>query len=280
MDPVEIQTTITLSRVAAGAIPFGVAVARVGIESVDIYGKGTHVLEDGTGVWTPSANVTATNPATGLDGETAVFLEIATGFTTGIVAYRTTPTANLVLSLDTFWGLLIKASINVAAGVLTINVDEGAALATAPQPSNIPALVAGEWTYVQVAITGATTTRDTANSFGIVAVSDPAIVDLTIQRVTTNLAAYYNIAGIVKNDEARDDNISKQYDELTIIGAGHANPVVDDAFTCVAEQPVYFVPGTGVVSTTKIATAGITGIRSANATQDQTTAGKQTGVRF
>ncbi len=261
MDPVEIEATTHLSRVAAGNVPFDRAVERYAADKVVVFGGAT--LVDACEVaWTPSANVTASVVAGIKDNCTK--LVVAGGFTTGLVAYRDLPAA-LDLSAIANGNLLIKPSIAVAAGVLQIGVDETAAMAGSPQYSDIPALEAGKWHYISVPFTGAVSTRDAVVSIGLNAVSDPGALDIYVDEVRAG-AQFYDIAGIANDDVADEDDIAAAGLDVLILN-GRNKAELATGITCVAEQPLYPVPGDGTFTTEEIVYAG----RQVRALEDQAT---------
>lgn len=62
-----------------------------------------------------------------------------------------------------FW---IKSSVTIAAGAITILIDDTASVASALETLNVPALVADQWTFVRVALTAPELLTDII-SFGI-----------------------------------------------------------------------------------------------------------------
>lgn len=273
MDPVEIQTSIVLSRIAAGDIPFGRAVERAGANGeISVYG-GAYPLEDGSGAWTAEAEVTRTNPAGTFD-TSMLKLAITNTFTTGVIA--SLDIAAMDMSIYEGISILIKPSIDVAAGVLQFGVSETAALGGSPILLDLPAMEAGKWYYVSATFTGVAGDRDAVLSFGLNAASDPgAAIDLYVQFMGLG-AKTYDIAGFAKDDQAKEGDEAEQYDDVKVLAAGHINADLATGITCVAEQQLYPIPGTGLLHTTEIVTGG----REVSATEDQATPGGRVGVRL
>lgn len=97
--------------------------------------------------WTASANVTATAIGTTYrEGTNAASLVIASGFTTGLVAYRAT--GALDLSAYEQISFLIRASGTIAASTLTLTLCSDAAGVTAVHTVPIPALPSSSWCAV------------------------------------------------------------------------------------------------------------------------------------
>jgi hypothetical protein len=97
--------------------------------------------------WTASANVTATaQSTTWREGTNAASLVIASGFTTGLIAYRATGALNL--SAYKQISFLIRANSSIAANTLTLTLCSDAAGVTAVHTVPIPALPTGHWLAV------------------------------------------------------------------------------------------------------------------------------------
>lgn len=272
MDPVEIQTNIVLSRIAAGAIPFGRAVERASDDGKISVRGGAYTLEDGSGAWTPEANVTRTNP-TGAFSTNMVKLACGAGFTTGIIA--SLDISAMDMSGYEAIGILIKCDKNRAAGDDILAVAEATGLASARVDMDMPALVAGEWTYVSLPFTGLATARDAVLSYGLVAVTSAVSTVFDVQFIGLG-ATTYGTAGFAKDDQAKEGDEAEENDTVTVLAAGHMNVPLAAGVTCVAEQPLYVVPGTGKLTTTEIASND----RPITATEDQSTAGGMVGVRL
>lgn len=271
MKTTDIQTSIILSRTANGIVDFARAVERYADKTYTVYG-GERSLDDGSGAWAPAADVLRTNPA-GLFDTSMIKLEVQTAFTTGVVA--SLDITSLDLSGDGAMNILIKPSIDVAAGVLEAAVSETIALGGSPVLMDIPAMEAGKWYYFSLAFTGITSARDAVLSYGLNANSDPGVVDIYVQSVRTG-AKTYGMAGFLNDDRAVEDDKSAQYMVNEILAAGHILGELAAGVTCVAEQPLYAVPGTGKLNTLEIVSVN----RPINATEDQATAAGRVGVRF
>jgi hypothetical protein len=270
MDPVEIQTSVVLSRVASETIPFDRAVERSGVGTAGLFGGAT-LLDAMEAAWTPKTNVTVTTPA-GVKANCNK-MAIASGFTTGLVATQDFAAA-VDLSADNYMNFLIKASIAVTAGVLQIGVSETAVMGGSPNLTDIPALAADQWYYISLAYTGAGSTRNATLSVGINAVSDPGTVDVYLDEVRSSPVQFLGIAGFADDDEAVEDDQAVLYDNVKILARGHILAELAAGITCVAEQKLFPIPGLGSLTTIDISMDGPT-IR---ASEDQATAAGRVGV--
>ena len=130
--------------------------------------------------WTASANVTATaQSGTSREGTNAASLSIASGFTTGLVAYH-------AMSATDFSGykqisLLVRTNAGLAASVLSLNLCSDAAGATPVNTIAIPAITAGNWTAV-VVDTGAAL-GSSIQSVSISAASDPGTITVYLDNI-------------------------------------------------------------------------------------------------
>jgi len=257
---------------AAAAIAFRDAVERRGAKTV-----GKHmekIIDDCQVAWAPAANVTATaDTAARKVNAKGTKLVIAAGFITGLVATR--DFASIDLSGSRYIGFWIKSDIPVAANVLQLVLDETAACATPDETLNIPALAAGVWRYIIVAVTGAGTTRDATISIGINAASYPGAATLFIDDIRAG-NEYLGVA-----DEMQDKDAYAQYDPVHIIDQGKAE--VGLAGTALSGQ--YLEPvGNGKLAVSTNGIAGQDGMKTINsrmvAVEDQTTENGTVPVRM
>jgi hypothetical protein len=248
---------------AAAAIAFRDAVERRGIKTV-----GKHmekIIDDCQVAWAAAANVTATaDIAARKVNAKGTKLVIAAGFITGLVATR--DFASIDLSGSRYIGFWIKSDIPVAANVLQLVLDETAACASPDETLNIPALAAGVWRYIIVAVTGAGTTRDATISIGINAASDPGAATLFIDDIRAG-NEYLGVA-----DEMQDKDAYSQYDPVHIIDQGKSE--VGLAGTALSGQ--YLEPvGNGKLAVSTNGVAGQDGMKTINsrmvAVEDQAT---------
>ena len=248
---------------AVAAIAFRDAVERRGVKTV-----GKHmekIIDDCQVAWAAAANVTATaDIAARKVNAKGTKLVIAAGFITGLVATR--DFASIDLSGSRYIGFWIKSDIPVAANVLQLVLDETAACATPDETLNIPALAAGVWRYIIVAVTGAGTTRDATISVGINAASDPGAATLFIDDIRAG-NEYLGVA-----DEMQDKDAYAQYDPVHIIDQGKAE--VGLAGTALSGQ--YLEPvGNGKLAVSTNGIAGQDGMKTINsravAVEDQAT---------
>jgi hypothetical protein len=147
----------------------------------------THTVDNADAAWTASANVTATvSTATYRQGSGSASLAIASGFTTGIVAYR-----SLGSTVD-FSGyqqlsFLVRASASVAANVLSLRLCSDTAGSTVVNTVNLPALAANDWNKV-VVDTGSAL-GSAIQSVSLSAASDPGTVTVFLDNIVACKAA-------------------------------------------------------------------------------------------
>ncbi len=198
---------------AAAVIAFRDAVERRGAITI-----GKHmekIIDDCQAAWAAAVNVTATAEAAARKvNAKGAKLVIAAGFTTGLVATR--DFAAIDLSGYKYIGFWIKSDIPVPANVLQLVLDETAACASPDETLKLPALAAGVWRYVRLAVTGAGTARDAAISVGINAASDPGAATLFVDDIRAG-NEYLGVA-----DEMQDKDAYAQHDPVHIIDQGKA----------------------------------------------------------
>lgn len=130
--------------------------------------------------WTASANVTATaQSTTQREGTNAASLAIASGFTTGLVAYH-------AMSATDFSGykqisFLVRTNAALAASVLSLNLCSDAAGATPVNTVAIPAITSGYWTAVVVDTAAAL--GASIQSVSISAASDPGTITVFLDNI-------------------------------------------------------------------------------------------------
>lgn len=284
MEAVEIETCITLSRVAAGDIPFGAPVERYAAKTAKIYGG--EVISECNALWTAGhANVTVSVQTAAFDiwEDAAPYMVraacAAVPDTTNVMYTSFTATD---MSGDSYFYVLARSSVALTAGDIDFGTDETAAFAS-PQLTACPAMAANTWYMLQLAWTGTTADRNAVICFGCYNSSGGAWTgNLDIQYVGrgNNL---YGILGFAKDDQVSihdTDNDPTEtyeaYDDVTVLAAGHINADLIKGATCVSGQPLYIVPGCGKLATTQIVDAN----RTITATEDQTVSGGRVGVRI
>jgi hypothetical protein len=283
MQKVDIETSITLSRVAAHAIPFGRAVERYAAKTAKIYGGET--IDDCQAAFTAGTGDTVVSV------ETAAF-DIFEGTLPKMNRFTVTALANTGkiatnscaatdMSGDLYVYMLIKTSVAfTTAGHLKFAIAEDALIAT-PRDVDVPIMAADAWYYFQLAFTGTTAERDAVISYGFRNHSGGAWTGVIDVQYLGRGNALYHPLGFVSNDQINIHGNSDasyeaaQYDDMTIIAAGHANPYLIKGATCVAGQRLYLAPK-GKLATTAISSDN----RPIHATEDQATAGGQVGVRL
>lgn len=237
---------------AAAAIAFRDAVERRGAVTV-----GKHmekIIDDCQAAWAAAANVTATAEAAAKKvNAKGAKLVIAAAFATGLVATRDFAASDL--SGHKYIGFWIKSDIAVGANVLQLVLDETAACASPDETLNIPALAAGVWRYVRLAVTGAGAARDAIISVGINAASDPGAATLFVDDIRAG-NEYLGVA-----DEMQDKDAYAPYDPVHIIDQGKAE--VGLAGTALSGQ--YLEPvGNGKFAVSTNGVSGQDGMKTIN----------------
>lgn len=275
MDPVDIQTSIILSRVATGDIDFGRVVERAGAGECALFGGTT--LDDAQAAWSSGDAAVTVSLDTGVFGNTSnnKFACAALADAT-LMAYQDISVQDM--SDHAAIGILVKSSIALSAGDLQIGVDETASMGGTPTWMDIPAMAAGKWYYFSIAFGGVATDRDAVLSYGLQNNSGGALTaDIHVEYVGLG-AKTYGYAGFANDDQAKEGDAAEQYDDVKILAATHALGFLATGETCYAEQPLYPVPGSGKLATTEIVYDGAN--RPITATEDQSTAAGRVGVRL
>ena len=135
------------------------------------------VVEDGTGTWTPSTNVTFSTDT----GQ--VKFAIADGFTTGLLGYIDIAANDFSLTGKNAISFLIKSSINLRHGDLQFLADEHSACVSASETLNIPGLKANVQTRVILSFVSAAAARDAIISLGLNATRDFGAANIWIDDV-------------------------------------------------------------------------------------------------
>jgi len=269
MDPTYIEAPVTLSRAAYNedvAIPFARAVERAGDGLCDIFG-GTEVDDCQLADWAVAASVAVTAPA-GTFEPFMVHLALTTNPTGAFIAYKTIAKTAMNL-VDGAINILMKTSKAVATGDLQIGTDETASFAS-PQLIDLPAMVADTWYYFNIPFVCAVGDRDEVIGVGLWNDSGSNLSQtIDVQYVGFGYTTY-NIAGFAQVDGAVEDDEAVQYDTVNILAGGRITGIpLNAGETCLADQPLYPVPGSGKLSTTEI----VYGTKPIIAGEDQSIAG-------
>jgi flagellin FlaB len=138
--------------------------------------------------WTGETNVTATADATDKkEGTASADLLVATAFTTGLAASEDISSTDLTGQTQVqFW---VKSSTTTVAGQIELVLDETAGCGSPEAQMDMPALTAGTWTDVTLAISdSAGNAVSDTNKDGVQCVGIEIEVDLsTLQNETVNL---------------------------------------------------------------------------------------------
>jgi hypothetical protein len=305
MEAVQIETCVTIARVAGGdkvhattgakvntyfndgitAIPFGSFVEKDGTNSALTYGGFVVDKCNGTRTWTPGTGDTA------VSYETAIF-DIWEDTTPYMVRFTSTAlaTTDIIASAatvaedwseDTYFYILMKSdTATTVAGDLRFKHAEDALIGT-PQVQNIPIMAKDTWYFHQIAIVGATSTRNAVISYGFTQVTGgdwSGVVD--VQYIGRGNSPYAML-GICIDDQVSThaNDPTEEYEEgdgMTIAVDGAVNAKLCKGVTAVASQPLYAVPGNGSLHTTAIVSSN----RAVTALEDQVTSGGRVAVRI
>lgn len=270
MNPTYIEAPVTFSRIASGTIPFQLAVERSGVNTVGLYG-GTEI-DDCQTPWTAGhANVTVTTPA-GTFNTAMNHLDCSAAGgvpNTTNIAYKTMVATDMQLSAA--FGILIKSSIAKTAGNIQVGTDPLADFSTGKPGAlvDLPAMDAAKWYYFNLEFGGVIGDRSAVQSFGLYNNSGGALTDLIDVQWVGRGAIIYDIAGFLNADVAVEADEAVLYDDVLIHAVGRiSNVPLTAGETCLAEQQLYPIPGTGMLSTTEI----VFGVRPITAGEDIPTA--------
>ncbi|MCK4248668.1 MAG: hypothetical protein KAX15_02705 [Candidatus Omnitrophica bacterium] len=139
------------------------------------------VVDDAEANWTAESNVTsALDPGDKKVGSNSVKLTVASAFTTGLLAYHDFSSMDLSDYLYIrFW---IKSSVARAAGDLRLVLDNTAGCVSPLETLDIPALSAGVWTEVSIALADPSLLTAVI-SVGLDASVDPGVCDIKIDDI-------------------------------------------------------------------------------------------------
>ncbi len=265
MNPTYIEAPVTLSRIASGTIPFQLAVERSGDGTVMLYG-GTKIDDCQAADWAVAASV-AVSVETGAFNTYLLRLTLTANPTGAFIAYKALTATDM--SGDAAFGILMKTSVAVAAGDLKAGTDESAPL-TITETVDIPAMEADKWYYFNLAFAGVVGVRDAVTVFGLWNASGGNLTqNIDIGWIGRGALAY-DIAGFLNADVAVEDDEAVEYNPVLINAVGRISHVpLNTGETCLAEQQLYPVPGTGKLSTTEI----VFGVKPITAAEDQSDAG-------
>lgn len=150
-------------------------------DTVTLASAVTANIETCENAWTAAANVTATASTSSYrEGTASANLVIASGFTTGLVAYKALGGPTDYSAYQQI-SLLVRSSINVAAGVLQLKLCSDAAGATPVDTISLPAIASGHWTPVVVDTAAAL--GSSIQSVALYAVSDPGSVTVNLDNI-------------------------------------------------------------------------------------------------
>lgn len=146
------------------------------------------IISDCDTTWTTTGitNVTSSVDASDFkETPRSAKLIVATGFTTGNMAYQPLSTA-LDLTYANQMSVWIKSSADQTAGAIQMKLCSDSSAATAVETVNMPALSADVWTEAIVALNNpGSASLSSINSVAISAASDPGAVTLHIDEVKT-----------------------------------------------------------------------------------------------
>jgi hypothetical protein len=137
---------------------------------------------DGAGGWTASTNVTAATEASDYKkGTGGLRLTVASGFTTGLLAYEDLA-STVDLSGHFSTSVWVKATGAIDADALRLVIDDSPGCASPEETLDIPALTADKWLRHRINVSDATALTAVA-CVGISAGSDPGAVTLYVDQI-------------------------------------------------------------------------------------------------
>lgn len=128
--------------------------------------------------WTQSANVTVTYSTTEAEGTYATQMAIASGFATGLVAYKNISPINI--SGYTNLTLYVKSSAILAAGVFSLQLDDTNGCGSPLESIAIPAIPTANKFYPIVIPIATPASLTSVASIGLYANSDPGAITITL----------------------------------------------------------------------------------------------------
>lgn len=152
-----------------------------GSDTVTLAGAVTANIDDGENAWTASANVTATaSTATYREGTKSANLVIASGFTTGLVAYKALAGATDFSAYQQI-STQIRSSGSIASGVFELKLCSDAAGATPVNTITIGALPTNLW--IPHVVDTLAALGSSIQSVALYAVSDPGAVTINLDNI-------------------------------------------------------------------------------------------------
>lgn len=152
------------------------------------------VIDNCDSGWTAAANVTRTHVAGGKDLTGHVQLDIATAFTTGIVAYKTLPSALNLSNYNvlSFWHSM--GTTVLAASAFRINLCSDSVGAVPVASFDLPNTIANtQQTAIPFALSSVSPLPSNVNSISVSAVSDPGAVTLRFDHFIACLSSGPNL---------------------------------------------------------------------------------------
>ena len=133
------------------------------------------------GAWTAATNVTCNTTTSRKEGSTAANIAVASGFTTGLIAYYDLGSTQDLSAYNqiSFW---MRPDVSSASQLLQIKLCSDAAGATPVETLNIKAQI-GAATYRPVTIDKGSALSSTVRSIALYATSDPGTVTYAIDNV-------------------------------------------------------------------------------------------------
>ena len=195
------KKTITSAQTAAGAgvhdfrimaspdpVATGVnATFTNGSDAITLASAVTANIDTCDSAWTASANVTATASTTTLrEGTASASLAIASGFTTGLVAYKALGGATDFSGYQQI-SFLLRMTSGKASGVFELRLCSDAAGVTAVNTITVPSTTSGYWQAVTIDTAGAL--GASIQSVALYAISDPASVTVFLDNIIACKAA-------------------------------------------------------------------------------------------
>jgi len=265
MDPVRVLATTKLSYAAAMTIPFGRVVEPVANEEKCVVFGGKESLADGSVAMSPEAEVSVAL-VNGIGGAKANEITIASGHTTGVAASLNISETDL--SGEENINLVITPSIDLDAGDYQIGVSADPDLGGTPILMDLPEMEAGKTYYLSIPFAGLPADRVAVESVGLNVAVDKGASIVLLQHIRAG-SEYHDFLGLLDSDVARENDEAQEFDACSILSSGLMRGQLAPGETVTSMQTLFPVPGTGMLTTAKVAAEG----RKFKAAYPQGTAG-------
>lgn len=221
----------------------------------------TQTLDNCDSAWTASTNVTCSTSTDRKQGTNSATAVVASGFTTGKIAYKATGT--LDLSAYEQVSLWFKTSVSVAPGVLELRLCSDTTGTTAVHTVPLP-VTSAQWTgtnWFVVLKDFATPLNNAIQSIALYAVSDPGALTITLDNIiacqaagATNCLTHLSLVGKNSGGEPEWYPLLSIDGTAVVLGAHRYTSVssparpyrgTTEAVTTYARQPLVNIDATG-----------------------------------